>query len=84
VAYGDVAGEMAQVLLIEDLGDEAHSEVEVETVAVGCGYACALLPPVLERIESEEGDPGDVLPGSVDSEDAAGLPGTRQHTHLLP
>jgi hypothetical protein len=58
--------------------------VKVETVAVGCSYACALLSPVLERIESEEGDPGDVLPGSVDSEDAAGLPGTRQHTHLLP
>jgi hypothetical protein len=84
VAYRDVAGEMTKVFLIEDLGDETHSEVEVDAVSVGCGYACALLPSVLERIESIEGDPGDVFAGSIDPEDAAILPGTGQHAYLLP
>ena len=84
VADGDVAGEVAKVFLVEDLGDEAHAGLEVDAVSVGCGDACALLAPVLERIESEESDPGDVFAGSIDPEDAARLPGTGQHTYLLP
>jgi hypothetical protein len=84
VAYRDVAGEVTEVFLIEDLGDEAHSEVEVDAVSVGCGYTCALLPSVLERIESVESDPGDVFAGSIDPEDAAIFPGAGQHAYLLP
>jgi hypothetical protein len=58
--------------------------VEVNAVSVGCGYTCALLPSVLERIESVESDPGDVFAGGLDPEDAAIFPGAGQHAYLLP
>ena len=58
--------------------------VAVEFVAVGCDDSRALLASVLERVQAVEGHPCGVFAGSIDPEDAAILPGTGQHTYLLP
>ena len=71
VADGDVAGEVAEVVLLEDLRDEAHAAVHVDAEAVGGGDAGALLAAVLEGVEAVEGDAGDVFVRRVDAEDAA-------------
>jgi len=47
VAYSDAAGEIAQVLLIEDLGHKTHAGAQVDATPVGGGYAGTLLAPVL-------------------------------------
>ena len=81
VADGDVAGKVAEVVLLEDLGDEAHAAVHVDAEAVGGGDAGALLAAVLQGVDAVEGDAGYVFIGCVDAEDAAllapGLPGGR-------
>jgi len=79
-----VAAKVAEVLFVEDLGDEAHAKVAMEFVAVGCDYPRALLAAVLERVQPVEGHSGDVFTGGIDAKDAAVLSGTRQHSHLLP
>ena len=84
MADGDVAAKVAEVLFVEDLGDEAHAEVAVEFVAVGCDYSRALLASVLERVQAVEGHSCRVFIRGVDAEDAAVLPGTGVHTYLLP
>jgi hypothetical protein len=50
VTDGDVAAEVTEVFFVEDLGDEAHAELGMEVVAVGCDDTGALLASVLERI----------------------------------
>src|SRR4029077_2803231 len=70
VADRDVNGEVLEVLLVEDLGDQAHVLVDADALTVGDGDARGLLPPVLERVEPELGEVGDVLAGTVDAEDA--------------
>ena len=47
MAAGDVAGELAQDVLSEDLGDEPHLLVEALLLAVRGGDPGRLLPPVL-------------------------------------
>jgi hypothetical protein len=84
VADGYLAAEVTEVLFIEDLGDEAHAEVAVELMTVGCDNPRALLASVLERVQAVEGHSCRVFIGSVDAEDAAIFPGTGVHTYLLP
>ncbi len=55
MAYGNVASEALEVLLFEDLRYETHIEDGFDTGAISCGYACALLSPVLESEQSVEG-----------------------------
>ncbi len=78
VADGDMAGKIAEVVLFEDLGDEAHAAVHVDPEAVGGGDAGALLAAVLEGVDAVEGDAGYVFIRRVDAEYAAllspGLP----------
>ncbi len=69
MADRDLALEAAQVLLVEDLGDEAHVAQDGEPARVRDGDARRLLPAVLEREQPEEGHARDVALGSADAED---------------
>src|SRR5256885_388383 len=71
VADGRVAAQAAELLLVEDLGDEAHVAQDGQAALVGDGDAGRFLAAVLEGEEAEEGDAGDVAVGSADAEDAA-------------
>ena len=71
VADGDVAGEVAEVVLIEDLGDEAHARADVESWSVSGGDSGAFLAAVLECVDAVEGGAGYVLARGVHPEDAA-------------
>ena len=73
MAYGDVAGQIGQVGLVEHLRDKAHAGAEMNLLAIGSGYARAFLASMLKGIEAVEGNPGYVFPWRVDAEDAAGL-----------
>jgi hypothetical protein len=73
VAYGDMAGQVGQVGLIEHLRDKAHAGAEVDFAAVGGGYARAFLPSMLKGVQAVKGNPGYVFPWRIDAEDAAGL-----------
>ena len=64
MADGLFAGKRVEVALAENLGDQSHFRVNVNTLAVGSGNPGALLAAMLEREESEEGE-------------AAGLPTRR-------
>ena len=61
----------AQLLLVEDLVDEALVAHGHDAAVLRGGDAGRLLPAVLERVEREVRQPGDVVPGRVDAEDAA-------------
>ena len=54
----DVAGKGLERLLVERLGDLAHRAGDAELLAVGRGYAGALLPAVLERVKAKVGEVG--------------------------
>jgi len=71
VADGGVAGQVAEIVLLEDLRHEAHAAVHVNAEAVGGGDAGALLASVLKSVDAVEGDAGYVFTGSVDAEYAA-------------
>src|SRR6185312_14283297 len=75
VADRDVALEAGKARLVEHLADEAHVFHRGDARAVRNGDAGALLAPVLQREEAEEGRAGDVAVGPagrrVDAEDAA-------------
>jgi len=73
VAYGDLAGQIGEVGLIEHLRDKAHAGAEMDFPTVGSGYARAFLPSMLEGIQAVESNPGYVFPWRVDAEDSAGL-----------
>ena len=68
VADCDLALEAAQVLLVEDLGDEAHVAQDGEPAGVRDGDARGLLPAVLEREQPEEGDARHVALRGADAE----------------
>src|SRR6185436_7468054 len=62
----------AEVVLLEDLGDEAERALGDDVAAVvGRGDAGRLLAPVLERVQGEIREAGHVVLGPVDPEDAA-------------
>ena len=63
--------EAAELLLGEDLCDEAHVPQGGEAAVVGDGDPRRLLAAVLEREEAEVREPGDVALGGVDADDAA-------------
>ena len=66
-----LAAQAAQLLLVEDLRDEAEVAQRREPALVGDGDPRRLLAAVLEREEAEVGEPGDVAVVRVDAEDAA-------------
>ena len=71
VADRHVALERPQLLLVEDLGDEPEVAQRGDVAALAGGDPGRLLAAVLERVEAEVGEAGDVVPGRVDAEDAA-------------
>jgi len=71
VSDRDLAGEPAQLLLAEDLGDETHVAKCGDAAFVRDGDPGRLLAAVLQREEPEVREPGDVAVGCVDAEDPA-------------
>ena len=71
VADGDVAVEVVERLLVEDLGHQPHLLDHVHLVAVADPDARRLLAAVLERVQPEVREVGDVLARVVDPEEAA-------------
>ena len=71
VADRHLAGEAAELLLAEDLGDEAHVAKSGDTALVRDRDPGRLLAAVLQREEPEVREARDVAVGSVDAEDAA-------------
>jgi hypothetical protein len=71
VAYRHVAGQRAQLLLVEDLRDEPELTKGRDVAALAGGDAGRLLSAVLERIEPEVGETCDVAAGRVYAEDPA-------------
>ena len=71
VADRHVAVERPQLLLVEDLGDEPGVAQRGDVAALAGGDPRRLLAAVLERVEREVGEPGDVVPGGVDPEHPA-------------
>src|SRR5215469_8924339 len=63
-----------QLLLVEDLGDEAGVAQGGDHPALAGGDPGRLLAAVLQRVEAEVGQAGDVVPRCVYAEDAAFLP----------
>lgn len=73
MADRQVALERLQRGLVEDLRDQAHVLVDQDLAAVADRDAGRLLAAVLQRVETEVGQLGDVLPRSPDTEDATGV-----------
>ena len=60
-----------QLLLVEDLGDEPGVAQGGDVAALAGGDPGRLLAAVLQRVEAEVGEAGDVVAGCVYAEDAA-------------
>jgi hypothetical protein len=75
VADRDLALQPAQVLLGEDLRDEAHVAQDGQPATVGDGDAGRFLPSVLKREQPEIRDAGNVTLRGANAEDAAHLDG---------
>ena len=72
VADGHVARQRTQLLLVEDLVDEPQLAQSHDVAAdVRGGDAGGLLSAVLEGVQREVGQPGDVVSGGMDPEHAA-------------
>ena len=71
VADREVALERVERGLVEDLRDQPHVLVDQDLAAVADRDAGRLLAAVLQRVETEVGQLGDVLAGRPDAEDAA-------------
>ena len=72
VADGQVTREGTEVVLLEDLVDQAQRALRDDVAtAVGCGDARRLLAAMLQGVEREVGQARDVVLGGVDPEDAA-------------
>ena len=76
MADREVALERGQRGLVEDLRDQAHVLVDQDLAAVADRDAGRLLAAVLQGVEAEVGQLGDVLAGGPDPEDAAGVLGS--------
>ena len=64
-----------RVVLVEDLGDQAHVLDHQDLAAVAHRDARRLLATVLQGVEAEVGELGDLFVGSPDAEDPAGVLG---------
>jgi len=73
VPDGEVPLEGVERALVEHLGDQAHVLVDEDLRPVARGDARRLLAPVLQRVEAEVREFGDLLAGRPDPEDAAGV-----------
>ena len=70
VSDGDVAGEFAEDVFFEDVGDKTEAGVGVDDIAVGGGDAGGFLATVLEGVETVVAA-FDGVSGSGDAEDSA-------------
>ena len=75
VADGQVPDQAGDLVVVEDLGDQAHVLHDHHGLAVAHRHPGRLLAPVLEGVEAVEDDGGDVAAGGVDAKDAARLAG---------
>ena len=73
MADREVAAQARQRGLVEDLGDEAEILVHHHAGAVADRDAGGLLAAMLEGVEAEVGQLGDLFTGSPDAEDATGV-----------
>jgi hypothetical protein len=73
VADGEVALERGDAPLVEHLGDQAHVLRHGDGLAVAHRDAGRLLAAMLQGIEAQIGEVGDVLTGRVHAEHAAGV-----------
>ncbi len=73
VTDGQVALERGDATLVEHLGDEAHVLRHGDGLAVAHRDAGRLLAAVLQGVEPQVGEVGDVLTGRVHAEHAAGV-----------
>ena len=71
VPDGDVAGECAQGGVVEDLRHEPHVLVDEDLLPVGGRDPRGFLPAVLQRVQPEVGEFGDLLARRPQSENAA-------------
>jgi hypothetical protein len=71
VADGRIAAQAVELLLVEDLRDEAHVAEHGQPALVGDGDSGRFLAAVLEREEPEEGDARDVALRGADAEHSA-------------
>ena len=71
MADRDLAAQAAQLLLVEDLGDEAQIAQRSQAPVLGDRDSRRLLAAVLEREQPEVGQPSDVAVGCIDAENAA-------------
>ena len=71
VPHGHLAAQRPQLLLVEDLRHETEIAHGHDVALVGGGDARRLLAAVLERVQREVREAGDVRLGRVDAEDAA-------------
>ncbi|ALM40052.1 hypothetical protein SFR_3437 [Streptomyces sp. FR-008] len=75
MAHRDVARQGAEGSLVEDLGDKAHVLEDEDLGAVADRDSRGLLAPVLEGVQPEVGELGDLFARSPDTEDAASVLG---------
>jgi hypothetical protein len=73
VAYGVLAAQALEHLLVEDLADETQIPDDRDLAVVGHGDAGALLAAVLQGVEAEERQARDVAPRRMDAEDATAV-----------
>ena len=71
MADRDLTAEAAELLLVEDLGDETEVAQRGEPAMLRDRDACGFLTSMLQRKEPEIREPGDIAVGRVDAEDAA-------------
>src|SRR5439155_25840082 len=74
MADGDVPAQRGQVVVVEDVGDEAHVLLDYDPLAVADGHPRRLLAAVLKGVEAVEGEMRDRCARRVDAEDPARLP----------
>ena len=73
MADGQVPDQAGQLVVVEDLGDEAHVLHDHHGGAVAHRHPGGLLAPVLEGVEAVEDDGSDIAPRGVNAKDAAGF-----------
>ena len=55
MAYGNVTGELSEGSFTKDLRNKAHTGIDLDSFAVGCGDTRALLTAMLKSEKTEEG-----------------------------
>ena len=75
MADGHVAGQRVEVALLEDAGDQAEVLGDRDRLVVADSNTGRLLAAVLQRVQPEVRQTGDVLAGCVDAKNSAGFLG---------